>query len=155
MKIITKNFCNTLRTNTGFTIFELCIVIALVGIAAAVAIPRFTGMLDRGRLRSVTQQIASDLASTRTKAITYNCKAKITFSNYSYDIHLDEDGDGSYAVLEKSEDITEYNGVEIYQSVNPVFHSSGKVTTTGDIKIRNSYGERNVNINIIGRVLVD
>jgi prepilin-type N-terminal cleavage/methylation domain-containing protein len=51
-----------MRTNSGFTLIELAIVIVIVGILAAVAIPRFTDMTEQAR-RAQRQSIAASINS--------------------------------------------------------------------------------------------
>jgi len=59
---------NKLRSNKGFTLIELLIVVAIIGILAAIAIPQFSAY----REKAFHSASASDLKNIKTGLESYN-----------------------------------------------------------------------------------
>ena len=53
----------------GFTLTELMITVAIVGIVASLAVPSFQDMIERNRLKEAVESLKSDLMFARTEAI--------------------------------------------------------------------------------------
>ncbi|MEE9343731.1 MAG: GspH/FimT family pseudopilin [Gammaproteobacteria bacterium] len=66
---------------SGYSLFELIITLALASIFAGLAAPSFAEYIDTSRLRSATEAIASDFRKTRILAIQSGQNQYINFQN--------------------------------------------------------------------------
>jgi type IV fimbrial biogenesis protein FimT len=57
------------QKKAGFTLVEVMIVIAIIGILAAMAVPSYQDMIERNRLKQAVESLKSDLQLARTRAI--------------------------------------------------------------------------------------
>jgi len=64
----------------GFTIIELIIVIAVIGIIAAVSVPNFLSYLPDARLKSAARDLYSNLQQAKISAIKSNKQWAIVFN---------------------------------------------------------------------------
>lgn len=62
-----NNMLRTLRSTKGFTLIELLIVVAIIGILAAIAIPQFASY----RIKSYNTAAQSDLKNVKTTLEAY------------------------------------------------------------------------------------
>ena len=69
-----------MRKNSGFTITELMVTIAVISILASLAIPNFVAWLPNYRLRSGAEEIHSTLQLARVRAIKQNATATVAFN---------------------------------------------------------------------------
>jgi len=58
-----------MRKNTGFTLIELLIVIAIMGVIAAVTIPGYMAFIPNYRLRSAAEELQGDIQFAKIRAI--------------------------------------------------------------------------------------
>ena len=87
-----------MRKNTGFTLMELMVAIAIIAIAASIAIPNIVGWLPTHRLASASRAILSDLQQARLRAVKENTSVTVQFDtgNERYNVFWDNgEGGGS------------------------------------------------------------
>ncbi len=69
-----------MRNNSGFTLIELIIVIAILGAMVAVAIPNFLGFQPKSRLKTAARDLYSELQLAKIRAIRSNSDWAIVFN---------------------------------------------------------------------------
>jgi len=88
----------------GFTLVELMITIAIIGILASMAVPSFSKMLERNRLKEAIQSLKSDLMFARTESIkrsaNLNVSVDINGTSWCYGIDVDNDTNNANANAE-------------------------------------------------------
>lgn len=77
---ITSCCLRGVRSEHGFTLLELMIVMGIMGVAAAISVPVFIESSARNRLWTASEQIGSAIRQTRLKAISQNTPYQVRFS---------------------------------------------------------------------------
>jgi prepilin-type N-terminal cleavage/methylation domain-containing protein len=67
-------------TCAGFSLFELVIVVSVVGILAALAVPRYAESVGRYRAEAAARRVAADLALAQAKARAASAAQSVTFN---------------------------------------------------------------------------
>jgi len=70
-----------MRKRSGFTIIELIIVIAILGILTAVGVPNFLSWLPKYRLKSAARDLYSNMQLAKMAAIKANGNCSVTYSS--------------------------------------------------------------------------
>jgi len=99
------------KINPGFTLIELMIVIAMMGILSAVAVPRFQAWLPVYRLKSAVSDLQSNMQKARSLAIKENSSIQLRFdyTNSPGFYYFDTTKDGAYTAGEFRVDLSSYN----------------------------------------------
>lgn len=132
-----------MKTQTGFTIIELMIVVALVAVLLTIGIPGFQGMVQDNRRASASVEMVSALQAARSEAIKQNQAVTLcpTADNTNcsggnaweigWMTFIDEDEDGAH---DASEDLLNTGSPLAAIAVSSTFESltyrsNGRMTT--------------------------
>ena len=147
--------------DSGFTLIEMMMVIAIIAIMSAVAIPAFMSMLPGMRLNGAARQVMTDLMAARMDAVKQNNRFRVFFNSpgtNQYQILDDDDNDGT---ADTGEAITTKNIQDNYSDVtfsstnNPIFTPRGTATSLPTITLQNPSGTKSVSVSIAGRVKIE
>lgn len=64
----------------GFSLVELVLVVAIIGIVSAIAVPRFAGATQHRKLSAAAQRLAADVSLAQTRANVTSTPVTITFA---------------------------------------------------------------------------
>ncbi|WP_051958177.1 pilus assembly FimT family protein [Desulfobacter vibrioformis] len=106
-----------MKPQSGFTMLELLIAVAIIGIAAGLAMPDLIGFMANYRLKDAASRLYSDMQNTKLNAIKQNKDWAIVFNAGAgkYYICSDKGGDNSWDLdqntIEKEVTIPDKSGV--------------------------------------------
>ena len=106
------------KASLGFTLIELMIVIAVIGILAMVTVPKYQGLIDHYRLESSAQTVAVQLRNAKQYAMDRRTEVYVMFNSKNVQIFY----------LKNNDNITyEYIPLD-----NPLSFDSGIIFDFGD-----------------------
>lgn len=132
----------------GFTLIELMIVLAIIGIAAGIAAMSSRGTLANARLNGATRQLYSDMQNVRLRAVKEGRKWAVQSTDNSYDVRntgTDTLWNANDEVIKTIDVATTYPGVTITPaSSRYAFNPNGTlgVTATVTLTVTNDSGTK-------------
>jgi len=82
------------RRQNGFTLIELMVIIAVLGVIAAIALPSFQSTLDRRNLVAAANDIFAGLQYARSEAIKRNQEIEFQFDAAAWCYGISDPGNG-------------------------------------------------------------
>ena len=148
---------------SGFTLLEIMVVVAIIGIGAALAYPSMINMVHEYRLRSITRGVFSDLQEIKLLAIKEHVRTVVLVdeANDTYTLFRDnnpEDWNFDAGELIRAVDV-KAEGLEITCSradKSMGFNSRGLPDKFGSITIKlSAIREKKVILSMAGNIRVE
>lgn len=128
------------RRERGFSLAELLLVLALIGILAALAAPSLSSYLTVSRLNAAVGEVQGDLARTRMEAVRRGRSAsfRITPTSGTYTITINADDGTTVLRTVKTRNLRSDYGTLSFSSSSPAavtFNSRGLLNASGDVVV--------------------
>lgn len=151
-----------MKNKKGFTLLELMVVIGIIAILTAIAVPSYMNWLPGYRLRAAANDVYSAMQMARLRAVKENGSVGISYTNGNgkngkFTVFLDRDKSGIYEPDKDS--IIQYGEMPGTVSISAdmarsIFNGRGIVTSgDGTVRLSNSMGgTKNIVLIITGNV---
>ena len=160
-----------MRNTSGFTVFELTIVLAILGIVASIAVPSFSSWRGEAKMRSAVNTMRGDLEMAKSRAVRENDFVAVNFVATGYTIFIDDNAGGGGTAGDNIHDSGEQllidrqlaAGISIdlanttFAGNQTRFNGRGRIGNQGVVTLVNSTGaESEIGItNRFGRITVN
>lgn len=94
----------SMRKNSGFTVFELAVSMAIMAVIAATVMPPYLKWLRGHRLRGAVTNVMADLEMAKMRAIRENSLVAVQFCQDRYTV-FHENGDTNYSCVATGRDV--------------------------------------------------
>jgi len=142
----------------GFTLIEVIVVMAIMGVVSAIGIPAFSDWREKQAVRSATQALIAHLKQARIKAVADNRSVSISFTQTSYTFDADTTGNGSCGLCKnEAVSFSQFaNNLTISSAATRTFSSRG-TANSGNITIATTTIDgpsKKIIVNVIGRAYI-
>ncbi len=125
----------TLSRQAGFSLIEILIAVAIIGIAAAIAMPNFTRMYIDYQARATASEITRHLVLARTRAMTSNQTLSVQIVLVNGGVQMTTTNLAGAPALQG------LNRIEAVQMTTLTFNNGGLLPNGGVVQF-NSFGMR-------------
>jgi prepilin-type N-terminal cleavage/methylation domain-containing protein len=142
------------RRRGGFTLAEILIVLVIIGIALAMAVPRMQAALHQSSVQSALNNVASDVTLARLRAVRTATRTALVVNAAGTGYMVVVDPAGAVDTFKTVSFATEYRGLTL-SPVNDtvIFDSRGLlVQGTGTIRATRQGRTDSLTISGVGRV---
>ena len=141
----------------GFSLIELLVVLVLLSLLTAIAVPSMSGFVDRTKTRRALDRLVMDISYARVLSVQQSRRTNVAIeADGSYSISAMQD-DGSWTTLRAVDLAAEYPGIAISGGLTDLqFTSRGTLDTAaavdGFVKVSRGALRDSIFVSPAGRV---
>jgi prepilin-type N-terminal cleavage/methylation domain-containing protein len=144
----------SLRDRGGFSLAEILIVLVIIGIAVAMAVPRMEGVLHQSALQGAMNRVASDVTLARLRAVrtATSTALRVNSTGTGYTVVIDPNGTNTdYKTVSFTDD---YKGLTLAPVSTTITFDSRGMLQTGSATLTATRQGRSETVTIsgVGRV---
>lgn len=136
----------------AFSLLEVTLVIAMIGIVSMVAIPRLNNSLARARAKQAAMRLVADLSLAQERASALSASQTFTFTDdpatYEIDGMMDPDHDAKRYIVDLSREpySVRFKSIDLDGEREVVFNGHGALNRGGKIVIAAGSAEVTVSL---------
>lgn len=153
------------RKHAGFSIYELMVVIAIIAVLSAIALPNMIGWRERAKLKGAFENLRGDLQWAKIRAIRAHDSIAVVFEADGYDINDGSGGTirsqqmpvgvvlnlGASTIPQNPDNLSQL--MTLFDTRGRCQKNSANQDTNGLIVLEDSSGEqRQISINPLGQI---
>ena len=142
-----------MRKDSGFTLLELMVVIGIVGILSAIAIPSYFQWLPRHRVGNAARTVMSTLEFARINAVKTNADVAVIFDWANERLTVDSGG----TTLRTRQMPNDVDLQDIGLGSPVTFNGHGFSSDSGQVRVENSKNatlRRSINLTLGGNASI-
>lgn len=125
------------QSRPGFTLTEMIIVVAMLGLVMLVSLPRFGGLHEASRVRSARQEVEAAIATARAAAIQKGYPARLHLAGHSIQVVVDTTAAGDSVTVIPLKPLDGTYGVRLNVTHSVItFDSRGFASAGGPVTVR-------------------
>lgn len=138
------------KNESGFSLFELMVVIAIIGIMSTIAIPNYISWRNNAALRGTAFELKSEMESLKMRAIKTGGNIGIVFTSSGYETFEDTNRNGNKDGGEKTlvnKDLPNISFTAIFSGTQSTsFNNRGQALRIGTVNL--SLGSKSIVLSV-------